>query len=67
MQITGMKELFKQYEKAKMVFDSAIDKSKDLNDHEFQNLATTVGIHSLRENAEWSKIKRDRPLPEHPL
>lgn len=67
MQITGMKELFKQYEKAKMVFDSAIDKSKDLKDHEFQNLATTVGIHSLRENAEWSKIKRDRPLPEHPL
>lgn len=67
MQLTGMKELFKQYEKAKMVFDSAIDKSKNLNDQEFQNLATTVGIHSLRENAEWSKIKRDRPLPEHPL
>ncbi len=56
MQITGIKEIFKQYEKAKMVFDSAIDKSKDLNDHEFQNLVTTVGIHSLRENAEWSKI-----------
>ena len=50
-----------------MVFDSAIDKSKNLNDYEFQNLVTTVGIHSLRENAEWSKIKRDRPLPEHPL
>ena len=67
MQITGIKEIFKQYEKAKMVFDSAIDKSKNLNDYEFQNLVTTVGIHSLRENAEWSKIKRDRPLPEHPL
>ena len=67
LQITGIKELQKQYEKAEMIFDSAIDKSKNLNDREFQNLVITVGIHALRENAEWSKIKRDRPLPEHPL
>ena len=66
LQITGNKEMSKQYQYAKMIFEAACRKISN-EDLVFKNIVTVTGIHALRENTEWCKIKRDRPLPEHPL
>ena len=66
-EVFGLEELLRQYQRAQMVFEAGRRAAANSSDEDFRKICLEVGRQALAENAEWAKIRRDRPLPEPSL
>lgn len=65
LEITGKEEIFRQYQRAEMVFKAASRQFGETENEGKKRLLVAVGEQALEESTEWAKIRRDRPIP-HP-